>query len=152
MVVQLSLEVGTESRPTKAPEALTRGTYETAPDLIGLPRDVFWSGAPLDFDLVRLRERVRVGERVLIKGNADDVLHFDDPGEPIEWWPRMVDPSCLLQSREAWRRSGHRELTTFSSTQNQGALMVASEMGAHDTVVAAQHLTAERLDFNLETS
>jgi hypothetical protein len=30
--------------------------------------------------------------------------------------------------------------------------MVASEMGAHDTVVAAQHLTAERLDFNLETS
>jgi hypothetical protein len=152
MVVQRSLEVETESQTAKAPKALTTGTYETAPDFIRLRTDVFWSGALRNIDLVRLRDRVRVDERFLINGNADDVLHFDDLGEPIEWWPPIIDPSGLLEPWVAWGRSGRRELTTLSNTKNQGAFVAASVTGAQDTGVFAQHLARVSLGCSLETS
>lgn len=152
MVVQRSLEVATESRPAKAPEAVTTCAHETASDLTGLPTDVFWSGAPLDFDLSHVRDRFRVDRRVLVKGNADDILDYVDPGELIERWPRIFHPSCLLQPWEGWRRSMDRQLTTLTHPQNQGALVVAGVVGALDRGVAAQHRADVRLGFNLEKS
>lgn len=152
MVVQRSLEVGTESRLAEVPRALTTGAYERAPYPVGLPTEVFWSGARLNLDPLRLRDRVRVGERVLTKENTDDVLHFDDPGEPIEWWPPIFDPTCLLHHCEARGRSGHRELTTLSSPQYQGTSVVANVVGARDPGLVAQHLADVRLGFNLEKS
>jgi hypothetical protein len=102
MVVQRSLHVGPESRPVEIPDDLLTSSCEKATGVIRLPNHVFWSGTPLEFDLSKLRDRVRVYELVITEGNSDDIRYYVDPRELIELWPRLFLPTYVRRPWEAW--------------------------------------------------
>jgi hypothetical protein len=141
MVVQRSLHVETEPRPANTREAPTTYTYQTASDLIGLSIDVPWSDAPRDHDQARVRDRVRVDERVLMKANTDDLPHGVDPDELIESSPRIVHRSFLRRPWNAWRHARHQKLAMLTRLARQVTLVAAGEVSAQDMGVAAPHST-----------